>query len=822
MTNHVSNSKKRRLCRGESGQVIVILALGFIILLAFVGIVTDVSLMFVRYNTLRRAVDAASVAAAGQVRKTLPNPSEIAQAGGNMTVAEGYAAARNYAALNLAARQFIEFYGLTPTNVTIETCASRPGDPELCTPDQRKLVRVIAQVDSPTVFLRLLGWPTLTLEATAIAETAVLDVVIIMDASESMGEETTYAHWQAAGYTYGYLPPRLYEIWATNAGGYGFPTYTLDVLYDYIYQRNQNWLESNNPFRATEFALPGPVGQRPRETCQVTFFPSSSSKNIPDDMLAYFRSGPGGPTYAASGPYAGRWDGFQTQQDYFGCCNDPNGNGMFEDLVCQPFRSARDATQEFLNRIDFIRGDRVAFVTYDREATIIDPDGNGPQSHMIDNSVNAQATLRDVLGVRATDDFYADTDNNGAWDAFVIYPTNNPGGQIIPFGSAENYFENTTLGQLTDYPVKDSCTFQNAVLPDYYSPFVSNFPQNNPPGLGLLYGYHANTPLNPNAFPGWPASQTADRGYQRWAQCRGGNIGAALRAANDALSDQTVAREQGSVWIMVLLSDGAAGASDPVYRNSAPTNPAVPYPPTWPPPAGWQPYGGEYGAYGLCPYQGAGNELGDIFENPFVLPFCADEIPETRHFCIDRRQPRRDPNTNAVYVELNDPGCMEYDVDDHARDWADMVSLLEFASGGEGVLPTIFTIGFGLEFEFNTTRCASGTINYGPAGSGRSDVLDCLGEEMLRYLADVGDNFELDTNYQQDLSDDRFHNDSLTAQEYGARGPCEDPAAPANSNSVAPLRAGESCGNYYNAPTAAELELVFDDIASRMFTRLAR
>ena len=60
---------QRFLQRSQSGQSLVILAIGFIALLGFVGIVTDVSLMFVRYSSLTRAVDAASIAAAGQVRR---------------------------------------------------------------------------------------------------------------------------------------------------------------------------------------------------------------------------------------------------------------------------------------------------------------------------------------------------------------------------------------------------------------------------------------------------------------------------------------------------------------------------------------------------------------------------------------------------------------------------------------------------------------------------------------------------------------------------------------------------------------------------------
>src|SRR4051794_19026813 len=110
----LSRLAKRSARQGQVGQTIVIMAFGFIILLAFVGIVTDVSLMFVRYSTLRRAVDAAAVAAAGQIRRTLPTAAELTRASNNKTVADGYAFARNLVNINLAARQFIEFYGISP------------------------------------------------------------------------------------------------------------------------------------------------------------------------------------------------------------------------------------------------------------------------------------------------------------------------------------------------------------------------------------------------------------------------------------------------------------------------------------------------------------------------------------------------------------------------------------------------------------------------------------------------------------------------------------------------------------------------------------
>src|SRR5438874_2298148 len=55
--------------RSRNGQSIILVAFAFIALVAFVGIATDVALLFVRYSTLRRAVDAAAIAAAGQVRE---------------------------------------------------------------------------------------------------------------------------------------------------------------------------------------------------------------------------------------------------------------------------------------------------------------------------------------------------------------------------------------------------------------------------------------------------------------------------------------------------------------------------------------------------------------------------------------------------------------------------------------------------------------------------------------------------------------------------------------------------------------------------------
>jgi hypothetical protein len=160
---------------------------------------------------------------------------------------------------------------------------------------------------------------------------------------------------------------------------------------------------------------------------------------------------------------------------------------------------------------------------------------------------------------------------------------------------------------------------------------------------------------------------------------------------------------------------------------------------------------------------------------------------------------------------------------------------------GEQLLPTIFTIGFGIDFQRTTGNVNGSPVDCAPLTNRalweclRSlNLGDYLGEELLRYLADVGDNFRIDDDYWQSrpVLRDRLPNgvDPATAnpEDYGQRGPCQLSIARAvaegypSQDAYAPLPPRESCGNYYNAPTAAELNLVFNEIASRMFTRLTQ
>jgi hypothetical protein len=155
--------RNNRVNRGQKGQSIILIALAFVALLAFVGLAMDAGTLFIFMGHLRRAVDAASLSAAAQYR-------------------EG----RTYDQLVASAEEVMNLNGVDPEVVQVQTCDTNPGDPGLCFTPPRKMVRVIGQLNVPMSFLQLIGIPTLTISANAIGEAASMDVVLVIDISESM------------------------------------------------------------------------------------------------------------------------------------------------------------------------------------------------------------------------------------------------------------------------------------------------------------------------------------------------------------------------------------------------------------------------------------------------------------------------------------------------------------------------------------------------------------------------------------------------------------------------------------------------------------
>lgn len=820
MIQHWKRQILRRLRNSEAGQSILLLALGFIALAAFVGLVTDISIMFVRFATLRRAVDAAAIAASGQIR-------------------EG----TDYSTVALSARQYITLHGLQPHRVWVETCetdiaewrednpapsplpanysiADHMPETELCDWDRpRKLVRVTAQIDSETTFLRLIGINDFVITSSATSETAALDIVLVLDTSDSMAKDTRVDDFEFWGM-------RDYQV--TNDAG--------------------NW--------AASFQYDNPAGPR------VPYWCGDATPTVEDDNA----DGPDPDTYS---------DSFN--HDWPGCCNDPAANafvyqdevtkewkiytdgvvtggangsrfeatsrfvvapptwsvsgangeydageeglrnsipdGRFDDVICQPFKQIKDAARNFIQRLDFIRGDRLGLVMFNRLAEVVYPnnDSNGPP--MMVSEEDSMRTLDQYVGVYTN-----------------------------------------LIGE------------RSGCLPDEIA--TANANDRAIDGTETYVPGSANVPWRTASNP-YLASNRDPYSYDTQAQCPNTNVGDALKTSVGVLSDPDVVRRD-SVWVTVLLSDGAANAST-ISHEAARDK------------AHGGPLAGQdvsYGDFGFCPWytfcyfrpNTAANRIDQLwydrpvsspdFPDPLLidpnevftkwnefpppgmdypmqrgvtLPFmfvpsydecndsysrlsaaeqanyfaanaasgnrlklCNDGQPNTRHFCLtwgNTEATRGIPegvtyNPNTREYTYNIPLSSEcsrmgrYDADDYARDWADFTGLVTVAPGVPGSFIAIFTIGFGSELSTDPTAAP-----------------------LMRYIADAGDNGFIDNNLEEDWRDNKVLNGNIT----GENDPCFGVTDPK-----------EWCGQYYYAENLTQLDAVFEAIAGRLFTRISR
>ena len=155
----------------ESGQALVLIAMAFVGVAAFVGLTIDAGILFSNVGHLRRATDASSLAAANQFR-------------------EG----RTPAELSAMAFEYLELNGLSPSGVVAKICdLQNPGsaydDPSLCpgvgeTP--RKYVNVETTLEVNFAFLPIIGWKSTTIKAESTSEAASIDLVLVLDISNSM------------------------------------------------------------------------------------------------------------------------------------------------------------------------------------------------------------------------------------------------------------------------------------------------------------------------------------------------------------------------------------------------------------------------------------------------------------------------------------------------------------------------------------------------------------------------------------------------------------------------------------------------------------
>lgn len=185
------------------GQVIVIFAVTLLAMLFFTGLAIDAGSLYITYGQLRRAIDAAAVAAANDFKQEGPGiiiPPITRMKAASMEVMKLHNLDETTMDLNL---YVCDSDGDNVRDASLQT--DQPSFYNQCPDtgageDPRKLVWIDARQEAPLYFLFLLGFKSVPLRAQAIAEAAPIDLVIVIDTSESMASET-------AGYGTGAFDP---------------------------------------------------------------------------------------------------------------------------------------------------------------------------------------------------------------------------------------------------------------------------------------------------------------------------------------------------------------------------------------------------------------------------------------------------------------------------------------------------------------------------------------------------------------------------------------------------------------------------------------
>jgi hypothetical protein len=165
----------------QRGQALVLIALAFVGLAAFIGLVIDAGILFTHIGHLRRAVDAASLAGASQ-----------------------YLADTTASELDATVKEFLQLNGIDPSlpMVSIKVCNLVGYEPDfavyhdasLCKENNpwdydRKLIRVEAELPVYFAFLPVIGFKSITITANSVSEAASVDLVLVLDTSTSMADD---------------------------------------------------------------------------------------------------------------------------------------------------------------------------------------------------------------------------------------------------------------------------------------------------------------------------------------------------------------------------------------------------------------------------------------------------------------------------------------------------------------------------------------------------------------------------------------------------------------------------------------------------------
>ncbi len=154
----------------EHGQAMVLVAVGMIGIIAFIGLAIDAGVIFSHIGHLRRGIDSAALSAANQIREGI-STTDIRNS------------AKEIILLNLPGTDL-------DVDVQVDTCISDNTISGCNDSFPRKLAKVEANLGVGLTFLPIVGWEQITITAEAISETASVDLILVLDNSTSMAYDT--------------------------------------------------------------------------------------------------------------------------------------------------------------------------------------------------------------------------------------------------------------------------------------------------------------------------------------------------------------------------------------------------------------------------------------------------------------------------------------------------------------------------------------------------------------------------------------------------------------------------------------------------------
>ena len=168
--------------RANKAQVLVIFAFGIFALAAFLGLAMDAASLYLTHARLKRAVDAAAVSAANDIKQG-QQVQQLTEAAKEILLLHNVVMEEDG-----VDKVDLHVYDCNITNLAdlapdfFEICPSGDEYP-------RKLVYVQATQAAPLYFMQLIGFTEIPLTVSSISEAAPVDLVVVIDTSESMGSD---------------------------------------------------------------------------------------------------------------------------------------------------------------------------------------------------------------------------------------------------------------------------------------------------------------------------------------------------------------------------------------------------------------------------------------------------------------------------------------------------------------------------------------------------------------------------------------------------------------------------------------------------------